>query len=348
MQRATWADSDAIREGTVNQYKERIKRIRDNYNAEFGASYSFYDDPEYTAHLPFPPDDNEHVGACASIVADAYRNGDYAHMWEALTEALDERDDPYDELTGDILSETISELRWDTQPINTSVFDNDAFTRMVLDSLAPLTDEYAAMTLELVIEALGEGDDTEYANSLTIMERAAHTILARTPPISERDTKRVTRSLPFLRHQSIADHIMREPDEQETSLTRLGDKILRYETIACEEIGDDGIFFVNADTNLVCEAAQRWRDTIARAEEHGDSATEAAARRAHAYLCLTLLNRRALPHRELAALIDTMQTPVTGVEALKIVTDASVWRKSITTVEELIDYAAARMSVYDS
>ena len=94
----------------------------------------------------------------------------------------------------------------------------------------------------------------------------------------------------------------------------------------------------------MCEAAQRWRDAIARAGEHGDSAAEAAARRAHAYLCLTILNRRSLPHRELATLIDTMQTPVTGMEALTIVTDASVWRSTITTAEELIDYAANRMS----
>lgn len=328
----------------MNQYKERITRLRDRYNAEMAASSSFYDEPEYTAHLPFPPGDNEYVGACASIVADAYRNGDYAHMWEALTEALDERDDPHDELTGDILSETISELRWNTQPINTSVFDNDAFTRMVLDSLAPLTAGYAAMTLELVIEALGEGDDTEYENSLTIMEHAASIILARTPPIGERDTKRVTRSLPFLRHQSIADHITRAPGEQETTFTRLGDKILRCEAIACEEIGDDAIFFINADTNLVREAARRWRDTIARAEEHGDNEMEAAARRAHAYLCLTLMDRRSLPHRELAALIDTMQTSTSSGGILAIVISPDVWRNTITTVEELIDYAAARMS----
>lgn len=55
----------------MNQCKERIKRLRDKYNAEMAASLPFYDEPEYTAHLPFPPDDNEHVGACASIVADA-------------------------------------------------------------------------------------------------------------------------------------------------------------------------------------------------------------------------------------------------------------------------------------
>lgn len=71
----------------MNQYKERIKRLRDKYNAEIAASFSFYDEPEYTAHLPFPPDDDEHADACAEIVADAYRKGDYAHMWEALNEA---------------------------------------------------------------------------------------------------------------------------------------------------------------------------------------------------------------------------------------------------------------------
>ena len=327
----------------MNQYKEHIKRLRDDYNAAVWASSPFYDEPE--DYRSWELDYEEHADACAEIVADAYRKGDYAHMWEALNEALKPRDDDCDEeLTGAILTETISKLRWDTQPINTSVFDNDAFTRMVLDSLAPLTDEYAAMTLELVIENLGEGDDTEYENSLTIMERAASILLARTPPIGERDTKRVTRSLPFLRHQSIADHITRAPGEQETTFTRLGDKILRCEAIACEEIGDDAIFFINADTDGVCEASRRWRDAIARAEEHGDSETETVARRAHAYLCLALLNRRSLPHREPATLIDTMQTPVTGMETLTIVTDASMWRNTITTVEELIDYAATRMS----
>lgn len=326
----------------MNQYKQHIKRLRDDYNAAVWASSPFYDEPE--DYRSWELDYEEHADACAEIVADAYRKGDYAHMWEALNEALKPRDDDCDEeLTGAILTETISKLQWNTQPINTSVFDNDAFTRMVLDSLAPLTAGYAAMTLELVIEALGEGDDTEYENSLTIMEHAASIILARTPPIGERDTKRVTRSLPFLRHQSIADHITRAPGEQETAFTRLGDKILRCEAIACEEIGDDAIFFINADTNLVREAARRWRNTVARAEEHGDSEAEAAARRAHAYLCLALMDKRALTHREIAALIDTMQTPTSSGGIPTIVISPEVWRNTIATVEELIDHAAARM-----
>lgn len=276
----------------MNQYKEHIKRLRDDYNAAVWASSPFYDEPE--DYRSWELDYEAHADACAHIVSDAYRNGDYAHMWEALNEALKPRDDDCDELTGAILPETISKLQWNTQHINQTVFDNDTFTRMVLDSLAPLTAEYAAMTLELVIEALGEGDDTERANSLTIMEHAASIILARTPPIGERDTQRVTLDLPFLHHQSVADHIMRAPGEQETTFTRLGDKLLRGEAAAGAAIKDNVIFFVNADTDSVCEAAQRCRDAITRAEKQGDSEAEAAARRAHAYLCLTLMDRRSL------------------------------------------------------
>lgn len=70
-----------------------------------------------------------------------------------------------------------------------------------------------------------------------------------------------------------------------------------------------------------------------------------AARRAHAYLCFALMDKRALPHRELAALIDTMQTPTSSGATSTIAISPEVWRNTITTTEELIDYAATRMSV---
>ena len=269
--------------------------MRDKYNAEIAASFSFYDEPEYTAHLPFPPDDDEHVVACAETIADAYHNGNYHLMWEALTAAIEYCDDFHDELNSGILSETISELGWGKQPINAGTLNNTAFASMSLEAVTDPTGDHTVTSISTVTEALCEGGNIEHANSLTIMEHAASVILARTTPISERDTKRVTRSLPFLHHQSIADHIMRAPDERETAFTRLGDKLLRGEAAAGAAIEDVVIFFVNADTNSVCEAARRWRDTIARAEEHGDSEAEAAARRAHAYLCLTLMDKRALP-----------------------------------------------------
>ena len=63
-------------------------------------------------------------------------------------------------------------------------------------------------------------------------------------------------------------------------------------------------------------------------------------RGAHAHVCLILMHRLSLPHKELATLIDTMQA---GAKAFTIVISPEVWRIQIDTVE-LIDYAATRMS----
>lgn len=87
----------------MNQYKEHIKRLRDDYNAAVMASLPFYDEPE--DYRSWELDYEAHADACAEIVADACRKGDYAHMWEALNEALKPRDDDCDEeLTGAILT----------------------------------------------------------------------------------------------------------------------------------------------------------------------------------------------------------------------------------------------------
>lgn len=102
--------------------------------------------------------------------------------------------------------------------------------------------------------------------------------------------------------------------------------------------------FVDADTGSVVEAAQWWRDAIARAGERGDGEEEAVARRAHAYVCLTLMHMRALHHEDLAALIDSMQTPTTSGEQFAIIISEDFWISPIDTVGKLIDYSATRMS----
>lgn len=328
----------------MNQYKERIKRMRDKYNAEIAASFSFYDEPEYTAHLPFPPDDDEHVVACAETIADAYHNGHYHLMWEALTAAIEYCDDFHDELNSGILSETISELGWGKQPINTGTLDNTAFASMSLEAVTDPAEDHTVTSISTVTEALCEGGNVEHANSLTIMEHAASVILARTPPIGERDMRLFQHTFPFLRYQSVADFVTRVPGGQETSLTRLGGKILRSEALAGTAASDTVVGFVDADTGSVVEAAQWWRDAIARAEERGDGEEEAVARRAHAYACLTLMHMRALHHEDLAALIDSMQTPTTSGEQFAIIISEDFWISPIDTVGKLIDYSATRMS----
>lgn len=58
----------------MNQYKEHIKRLRDDYNAAVWASSPFYDESE--DYRSWELDYEAHADACAHIIADAYRNGD--------------------------------------------------------------------------------------------------------------------------------------------------------------------------------------------------------------------------------------------------------------------------------
>lgn len=110
-------------------------------------------------------------------------------------------------------------------------------------------------------------------------------------------------------------------------------------------------------------AAARWRSIINDAETNGDEAREIEARCAHMKLCGALMERGVLPADDLATLIDTFEATslmqvktrlfggsieprnmrirdrnASGTNVRDIYTD-------IIKVEELIDYAASRMSV---
>lgn len=63
---------------------------------------------------------------------------------------------------------------------------------------------------------------------------------------------------------------------------------------------------MNADTNLVCEAAQRWRNAIATHIDDGNTLFESDARTAHALLCCELATRDRITEADLAELIETM------------------------------------------
>ena len=106
---------------------------------------------------------------------------------------------------------------------------------------------------------------------------------------------------------------------------------------------------VRALCGSVAGAAQRWRQTIKDAEEQGDTKREVAARCAHMMLASSLLERGGLAPSDLAALIDTFQEredahPDRNMRRIGFhIPEAP--SHPITTVEQLIDYAAARMSV---
>lgn len=268
-------------------------------------------------------------------------------MWRALSKATRNDMCVSGAITNAIISHFISIAGWNEQHIDATVFDCEAFARAVHDDAASTQTPEMAAGVWLLLDHLtgnaNKGKTRAGLNAATIGEHATKELTAsgNLATLAEHP-RRYSDSFSNL---AVSAYLAGDHSRDLPILTQVGRIIFTGNTETKYSVYPANYGVVRALCGNVTEAAQRWRDTIARAEEHGDNETEAAARRAHAYLCLTLMDRRSLPHRELAALIDTMQTPVTGVEALKIVTDASMWRKPITTVEELIDYAATRMSV---
>ena len=129
-----------------------------------------------------------------------------------------------------------------------------------------------------------------------------------------------------------------------TPLTQVGRIVFTGNTETKYSVYPANYGVVRALCGSVTEAAKRWRQTIQEAEERGDGEAEAVARRAHAYLCLTLMGKRALPHQDLAALIDTTQTPTTSGGQFAIIISEDFRISPIDTVGKLIDYSATRMS----
>lgn len=287
-----------------------------------------------------------HARKCAHIIAQAYHNGDYSDMWLALSMCARYGIATPSPTINRIIRHTINMTGWNEKCIDEAAFDCEAFTRAVHDDAASTQiPEMPAGVWRLLDHLTGNANR---GNSVAGLNAAA---------IGERATTELTASGNL---HALAEHPRRYSDDFSgvavgayiagdhahdfPTLAHVGRVIFQGNVETRYSVYPANYGIVHSLCGSVTSAAARWRQTIMDAEEHGDSETETVARRAHAYLCLALLNRRALPHMELATLIDTMQIPVTGMETLTIVTDASMWRKPITTVEELIDYAATRMS----
>lgn len=104
----------------VNEYVERIKRMRNDYNNwclnnNTGDNRDYWDEDtredgnDWDENEEYDEMSDAHVSDCAATIASAYRNnGDYAHMWEALAEATNHNGDDHSELTHNIMWETIT------------------------------------------------------------------------------------------------------------------------------------------------------------------------------------------------------------------------------------------------
>ena len=348
----------------VNEYVERIKRMRNDYNNwclnnNTGDNRDYWDEDtredvnDWDENEEYDEMSDAHVSDCAATIASAYRNnGDYAHMWEALAEATNHNGDDHSELTHNIMWETISELGWDQYPMSSDVFNNDTFKRMVTETCGGLRITPLSTLLTFLTESTDDETNLTSKNRMTVIRRVAHTLLAINPTIHDHAVGSLGVRLPYTRHYYVEEHILGAPRGEHNALSEVGRQALQ------NEIRPGHAFryarqFAPEPTIMqeMADAAAWWRDEITRTEQSGDSDGEVFARRAHAHAALTLMHGGALPHSDLATLIDTMkETEETGGHTKSITIMTNDWtygrpynKITLTSAGALIDEAAGRM-----
>lgn len=325
-----------------NEYAEHVKKLRDQYSDLY---YNFE-----------PGDDafNEESGAiitrCAATVNHAYRNGHYAHMWEAFAEVIRDRGDDPSDIIHDIKHETIHTLGWDRDPIHPDAFNNPMFERMVKEACGNLHYNPLSALLCQLTEYTDDETNLTRDNNLTVIEQVARTLLAINTHIHRETLNTLAHRLPYARHHYIDQYVLGAPREADTALTSVGEQALRTETLSGHVIRYNRQFTPTPSvTREMRDAAAWWRSEITRAEQRGDKASETVARYAHAHAALTLTHGQSLPCADLAVLLDTMQlVEATSGRAEPIAAHACDWGPFCTcdytlNMEALIDEAAGRM-----
>lgn len=309
------------------------------------------DDDDWDEYEEYGEMSGAHVSDCAATIADAYRTGRYEHMWEALAEATDNNGDSHSELTHNIMWETISELGWDQYPMSRDVFSNDTFKRMVTETCGGLRITPLSTLLTFLTESTDDETNLTSENRQTVIRRVAHTLLSINPTIHDHAVSSLAVRLPYARHSYVEEHVLGAPRGERNILSEVGRQSLQDETkpgrafrYARQFAPDPTIMQEMAD------AAEWWRSEITRAEQAGNSKGEAFARVAHAHAALTLMHGGALPHSDLAILVETLQElEETNGYAQYINIKSCDWTHGqydsipITSVGKLIDEAASRM-----
>lgn len=342
----------------VNEYVERIKRMRNDYNNWFlnnntGDNWDedTREDGDWDESEEYEEMSGAHVSDCAATIADAYRAGRYEHMWEALAEATDNNGDSHSELTHNIMWETISELGWDQYPMSLDVFNNDTFKRMVTETCGGIRITPLSTLLTFLTESTDDETNLTSENRQTVIGRVAHTLLSINHNIHPHAVSSLAVRLPYARHSYVEEHVLGAPRGERNILSEVGRQALQDETKP-GRVFRYARWFTPEPTIMqeMADAAEWWRGETTRAEQAGNSKGEAFARVAHAHAALTLMHGGALPHSDLAILVETLQElEETNGYAQHINIKSCDWTHGhydsipITSVGKLIDEAAGRM-----
>lgn len=300
-----------------------------------------------------------HARKCARITAQAYRAGDYSDTWRALSKATRNDMCVAGNITNAIISHFISIAGWNERHIDEDAFDCEAFARAVHDDAASTQTPERPAGVWLLLDHLtgnaNRGNGVAGINAAAIGKHAVKELTAsRSLPALVEHPRRYSESFSNL---AVSAYLAGEHDHDFPTLTQVGRIIFQGNTETEYSVYPAHYGIVRALCGSVTGAAQRWRQTIADAEEHGDTKREVAARCAHMMLASALLERSELTPSDLAALIDTFQEQkLMRVRTKKgnycrtmHVNDNRVMYDTLLfptiNVEKLIDFAATRMSI---
>lgn len=301
-----------------------------------------------------------HARQCARIIAQAYRNGNYASVWRALSTFARYSMATPNPTINRIIRHTITLAGWNEQRIDEAAFDCEAFARAVHDDAASRqTPEATAGVWRLLDHLTGNanrGNSVAGLNAAAIGVHAAKELAASRSltalvehPNSYSDDFSSLAVSAYLAGQYRAHSFL--------TLANVGRVIFQGNVETRYSVYPAHYGIVHALCGSVTSTAARWRQAIQYAEEQGDTGSEVAARCAHMMLASALLERGELTPSDLATLIDTFQeTSLMEVHTKKgnycrtmHVNDNRVFDNTLPfptiEIEKLIDFAATRMSI---
>ena len=327
-------------------YWQNVGAARDEYTTAKLALHSMSKRSNGYSHQLEHVDDlrNKFISRSVSFICRESR-AERPRMWSAFyLSMLDwdkiNGDDPHDETVYSVLKYLLRALAWDSTPIgdNNTLFTCDDFHKYInLDSCLDV-ERPSVAGLWAIVKILEEMGGVAARNAETI---ALHYLVD--AAAKSGNDKYMWKYVQQFRYydddkDSIEDHIFSNPSEQASKRSLLARIRLRSEpdiaTNLCPAIE-------TADTSRLIEAAQWWRNEITARALDGNALWESDARIAHALVCCELTRRNRITASDLAELIETMSGQHTFHD---LTLNTPHERQHVTNVEELIDYAADRMS----
>lgn len=294
-----------------------------------------------------------HAVECAAIIAQAHHNGDYNGFWQALSEAT--RIDLFcftEPLVDRIVRHTITLTGLYDRHIKEASLHVEQFTDTIIRD-APTAPSVGAYLL--YNHLYDEGNARALAVNNASFVAASNAITVGNRIVKEIANSGEPDDIGFhqvnLRQLTVLAHLAGAHNHGRTLLAQLGGKMFRLAAAGSPTLVSADYGLIHEMCGSVHDAAAWWRGEITRAEQAGNSKGEAFARVSHAHAALTLMHGGALPHSDLATLIETLQkleeangySQHINIKACDWTYGRPYNKIVITSVGALIDKAAGRM-----